>query len=83
VPKYQIGQKVRVTKYLVDSSLKGQEGTIDGFRGEFDAGPAAAEGSTGLTLALPGEMLYVVRLSSPPKGKPQKISVSESGLEPL
>ncbi|MFQ5933128.1 MAG: hypothetical protein ACE5KI_00615 [Dehalococcoidia bacterium] len=81
MPKFKKGQKVKVTKYLVDSSLVGQEGYIDGMRGEYKSGPMASEGSTGLTLASSGEMLYVVKLRSPPRSKPPKISVAESGLE--
>lgn len=78
---FKIGQRVKVTRYLVDSSLNGQVGLIEGLRGTMGGGRGTGEGSTGGFLAAQGENLYVVRLNSPPPGKPAKISVSESGLE--
>ncbi len=82
-PKFRTGQRVKVTKYPVDSSLVGQEGVIDGLRGTMSSGRGTGEGSTGGFLAARGEDLYVVKLQSPPKGKPARISVAESGLEAI
>ena len=81
LPKFKKGQKVEVTLYPVNSSLVGQDGIIDGVRGEY--GRWGAEASTGSMLASPGEMLYIVRLLAPPPRKPRRISVRESGLRPL
>ncbi|MCH8088898.1 MAG: hypothetical protein IH955_02660 [Chloroflexi bacterium] len=81
MPKFKTGQKVKVTLYPVDSSLVGQLGTIEGVRGIY--GSRGAEGSIGTMLATPGEMLYIVGLQDPPPRKPKRISVRESGLQPL
>ena len=83
MPKFKIGQKVKVTRYPVDSSLVSQEGVIDGLRGTMSSGRGTGEGSTGGFLAARGEDLYVVRLQAPPEGKPARISVAESGLEAI
>ncbi len=80
--KFSLGQKVKVTRYI-DSSLVGQVGYIDGDRGTMKRGRGTTEGSTGGFLVSPGEVLYIVKLESPPPRKPQRISVTESGLEPL
>ena len=80
-PIFNLGARVTVTLYPVDSTLVGQAGTVRSIRGRY--GSRGSEASTGAMLASPGEYLYEIALDEPPANKPRAISVRESGLRGL
>jgi hypothetical protein len=80
-PVFNLGARVTVTYYPVDSTLVGETGHVRSVRGRY--GSRGSEASTGAMLASPGEYLYEIALDTPPPNKPRTISVRESGLNLL